>query len=330
MTVRTVGPTFITSGSVPGTGPGSGSTVTATNVLVFSTDPEPGEVGQIGPQGLRGETGAPGSGGSGGAGVPFFAEQYVEETSFLPGPTGAAGAAGATGSQGIQGNTTFVLPGDDPEESISLPGPQGIAGTPGAAGIPGSIAFILAGDDPEESISLPGPRGTDGIIGSNGAPGIAGPAFAILPDDPEEGMIGPVGPRGATGAPGGGGGSATTVEVNLSATAICCGRFTITDAAITATSKVLCWQAPGPYTGKGTRADEAEMQPVQIIAVNPAAGSAVAYWQTPPMIVTTVDAAYRGLPLPTNTKDAAGWIRHTAFRRGKVRGNVKFSYLAFS
>ena len=82
----------------------------------------------------------------------------------------------------------------------------------------------------------------------------------------------------------GGGATATTVEVDLGIKPVWQGRFVITDAAITAASKVQCWQAPGPYTGKGTRADEAEMSPVQVTMVVPGAGIATVSWQTPPII----------------------------------------------
>lgn len=135
----------------------------------------------------------------------------------------------------------------------------------------------------------------------------------------------------ATGGPGGA--SATTVEANLGATALCCGRFTITDAAISASSKVMAWQAPGPYTGKGTRADEAEMQPVSVIAVVPGSGSAVVHWQTPP--------AYVCVPqMRAGPRDPAGATFDRLAnqmqpvidiqRRGKVRGNVKFSYMVLA
>jgi hypothetical protein len=310
-------------------GSGSGSSTTNISnapVLVFSVDPEQGDSGDRGIQGLKGDTGTSGSGGSG-AGVPFFQEQYVEESSFLPGPIGSAGSSG---SQGIQGNTTFVISEDPIEESIAVPGPQGFQGISGSNGVAGTSVFVLEPADPEESIAVPGPRGADGTIGVNGVPG---PAFLILPDDPEEGMIGPTGAKGATGAPGGGGGSATTIEVNVSATATWRGKFTITDAAITATSKVLCWQAPGPYTSKGTRADEAELQPVQIITVVPATGTALAYWQTPPMITQNKLPKAGGQPasaIVPGLKDTQSVANSIATRIGKVRGNVKFSYLAFS
>lgn len=133
---------------------------------------------------------------------------------------------------------------------------------------------------------------------------------------------------------GGGGSSATTVEVSLG-TPKCCGRFTITDAAISSTSKVMCWQAPGPYTGKGTRADEAEAQPVQVIAVSPATGSAVVYWQTPPVVVMKQET--RGSPKlnPAGATFDRLMNQRTPVmlaptRIGKIRGNVKFSYVVFS
>ena len=127
----------------------------------------------------------------------------------------------------------------------------------------------------------------------------------------------------------------TAAKVSLCSTAKFTGKFTITDAAIGPTSKVLCWQSPGPYTGKGTRADEAEMQPVQVIAVEPGTGSAVVKWQTPPMVVlkpdlqqgrirNTVGATFDRL-------DNQRWpATATPTRIGRVRGNVKFSYTVFS
>ena len=121
------------------------------------------------------------------------------------------------------------------------------------------------------------------------------------------------------------GGSATTVEVDLGSTAVFRGKFTITDTAISASSKVLCWQAPGPYTGKGTRADEAEMQPVEVVAVEPGSGTAVVKWQTPPMVarVEVVPSGRRDVA----SVDEMAQRRELARRIGRVRKNVKFSYM---
>lgn len=128
---------------------------------------------------------------------------------------------------------------------------------------------------------------------------------------------------------GGGGASGTTVEVNLG-TPKFTGKFTITDASISATSKVQCWQAPGPYTGKGTLADEAMMQPVQVIAVAPATGSAVVYWQTPPYVAMSQQLSNGKFGASGATFDRLMNQRTPAVfvptRLGKVRGNVKFTY----
>lgn len=212
-----------------------------------------------------------------------------------PGPRGDTGPLGPTGAVGAPG----------------LAGPPGLDGVDGEPGPPGP----------------PGERGAGGAAGASGAAGVAGPPGPPGIDglDGEAGPPGPKGDTGPTGPAGGGGGSATTVEVDLGATAVFRGQFTITDAAISGTSKVLCWQAPGPYTGKGTRADEAEMQPVSVIAVEPAAGAAVVKWQTPPMLAAAQVVPSGRLDVAIVDEMAQ---RPTLGRRiGRVRKNVKFTYM---
>lgn len=125
---------------------------------------------------------------------------------------------------------------------------------------------------------------------------------------------------------------ADTVEVDLGSAAVSEGKFTITDAGISATSKVLCWQAPGPYTGKGTLADEAAMSPVQVVAVEALEGSAVVYWQTPPeMVVVPLEGISALLGGGTSANNGTNRdLRFVACRRGFVVGNVKFTYTIFS
>lgn len=89
--------------------------------------------------------------------------------------------------------------------------------------------------------------------------------------------------------------SPTTVEVSLGATARRSGSFTITDSRISSGSPVHVWQAPGPYTAKGARADEASMDGVSCVA-SPGSGTATVYWRS----------------------------------ATQVRGNFKFSYLVFT
>lgn len=114
------------------------------------------------------------------------------------------------------------------------------------------------------------------------------------------------------------------------------GKFTITDAGISGTSKVLCCQAPGPYTGKGTQADEAEMAPVRVLAVEPGTGSAVVKWSAQSHVAVrpqSYDARHGGRPQLVGavvTQNAA--INDNINSRleavviGRVGGNVKFTY----
>lgn len=213
---------------------------------------------------------------------------------------------------------------NDGDDGFFMPGPKGVAGSAGAAG-------------------------ATGARGRQGPPGLPG-------DDGDQAMFIP-GKRGATGPVGGGGGSATTVETDTGSTPKHYGKFTITDAGISATSKVLCWQAPGPYTGKGTSAgstDEATMDPIKVTAVVPAAGSAVVYWETHPIYVpilgymeahesppaTTVltnttgkrqDEAAMVLASPSFGRSSTAVLQNRGVRRlGKVKGNIKFSYVTFA
>jgi hypothetical protein len=84
---------------------------------------------------------------------------------------------------------------------------------------------------------------------------------------------------GAWAAPGGGGGlTLSTVEVNLGTGGVS-GSFTIAGAGMTPGRPVLCVQAVGPYTGKGSLEDVAE-EPVWCTAVVASAVLITVYWQS--------------------------------------------------
>lgn len=130
-----------------------------------------------------------------------------------------------------------------------------------------------------------------------------------------------------------GGLTITTLDVDLGAPSTR-GKFTITDAAIVVGHVVQCWQAPGPYTGKGTRADEAEAQPVQVIAVEvTGAGTAEVRWQTPPLVVNDWSSRSGGgreaAPISSFDRLVNRLLPHqpTQRRLGKVRGHVSFYYM---
>jgi hypothetical protein len=221
-----------------------------------------------------------------------------------PGEAGPQGEDGGMGVPGLQGN----------------PGSAGAAGAAGAMGPPG-LDGVDGADGDMGVPGIPGAAGAAGAAGAQGPPGLDGETIEPL-------MIpGPQGPAGTSG----GGGAATTVEPLLASTATFRGSFTITDAAISATSKVLVWQAPGPYDGKGVRTDEAELTRIDIQSVTPAAGSALVRWETPPEYGLRLDPRMQGgTATPTNPKDPQAVVAGTVRRVGVVRGKVKFHYVVFS
>lgn len=269
-----------------------------------------------GPEGPPGEDGLPGSGGSGGG---------------APGPAGAAGIDGLVGPLG--------MPGDQGEAGeVGPPGPQGLTGATGLTGQSGPPWMADDGEEgPPGPPGLTGAAGTNGLNGQDGAAGVTGQTGAVGPPGPP----GDDGPEGPMGPPGPGGVTATTVEVSLGSSPATQGSFTITDTAISSSSKVLIWQAPGPYTGKGTRADEAEMDEFPKLTVAPGAGTATVHWSSKIGLVgiplgaqqdsEALGGGGNNSSMTTNAipQDSPGKTIGTRVI-GRVKGNVKFSYLVLA
>lgn len=70
----------------------------------------------------------------------------------------------------------------------------------------------------------------------------------------------------------------STAEVALGTTPRRSGRFTIPGTGLTVGKPLLIVQAVGPYTGKGTLADEAEMDQITVAASVTSATEITAYW----------------------------------------------------
>jgi len=136
--------------------------------------------------------------------------------------TGGAGSVGPMGPQGFSG--------EDGEDGLSIPGPAGPQGIAGFAGPPGR--------DGEDGLSIPGPAGAAGAPGSPGAQGPAGMTIFLQPEDPEDPLIIP-GPAGPQGPAGGGGGSVKQVTVTLTAPAMQSQSIVVSDATVTAASKIM-------------------------------------------------------------------------------------------
>lgn len=120
----------------------------------------------------------------------------------------------------------------------------------------------------------------------------------------------------------------TTVEVDLGSTAKTSGKFTLVDAGISATSKIMIWQAPGPYTGKGTRADEAEMDKVSCYA-EPETGQATVKWSSAfGIAMVPPNGSSGGARVQTSTPYNDAYYRAAVPTViGRVKGNVKFNYV---
>ena len=91
--------------------------------------------------------------------------------------------------------------------------------------------------------------------------------------------MGPPGPQGPAGTVAV---TLTTVEASLGSVpdAFRSGHFTIAGAGLTTDKPVSIQQANGPYTGKGTRQDEAEMDQVLVTGkvLNPT--TIQCYWKS--------------------------------------------------
>lgn len=78
----------------------------------------------------------------------------------------------------------------------------------------------------------------------------------------------------------------TSITQNLTDTARTAGSFVITDAALLNGELLMITQAAGPYTGKGTKEDEAEMDGVVASGfVAAGGGSATVYWNSATQVV---------------------------------------------
>ena len=87
--------------------------------------------------------------------------------------------------------------------------------------------------------------------------------------------------------------SLTTVEKDLGSTAQYSGRFDITGlSGLTASAQAMIVQKAGPYTGKGTLQDEAEMDSVQVAGYVVDATTIRGHWVSRGPIVGNVAFGY--------------------------------------
>ena len=93
-------------------------------------------------------------------------------------------------------------------------------------------------------------------------------------------------------ATGGTGLSLTEVEKNLGTAPRTSGKFNITSSGLTTGKHVLITQANGPYTGKGTLTDEAQMDAITATGKVTSATNIECYWRSPTKVRGNVKFAY--------------------------------------
>lgn len=265
-------------------------------IIWFETAPplEPMMIpGNKGAPGAAGGVGPPGAGSASHEGVLAFGPPEVREPLMIPGPRGASTpSTGGTG--GHEGVIAFGLPqAQEAPFGMGIPGRNGLdavgfasAGEWNAAaayvtgdvvGYQGSLWWTKFGHPPGDK---PGVT-ADWIQMLQPLPLRQGPpSWEVAP--PIEPLLIP-GARGATGAPGAVTLALTVAEVSLGATPLAkrSGHVQITGlAGLTPGKAVLIQQAAGPYTGKGTRADEAEMDLVEATAKVLNANTIDIYWNS--------------------------------------------------
>jgi hypothetical protein len=209
-----------------------------------------------------------------------------EDAPVIPGATGLTGATGGTGSQGLQG--IQGPPSDDPyvEEPMVIPGVKGDTGSQGIQGIQGIQGFGYQGPPGEDGyvddpIMIPGPKGDTGATGSPGS-GSGATTYIFVEADPIEPDPAPPGLTGATGATGpagGGGGTVTEIEVDFGTKPVFDALFSVTDAAVSGTSKVTVVESGKPATSRV--AGDAQWDAI-LSAANPTTGSFALYCTAQP------------------------------------------------
>jgi len=158
-------------------------------------------------------------------------------------------------------------------------------------------------------------------------------SITTLSFDPADGftVTNPVAGTAQINLTGGGGAAWTEVEVDLGSSPSWRGSFVVVDGTVAGTSKIGIVQATGPYTGKGTLADEAEMDPIHCIAT-PGTGQFTVRWQTMPQYApfTYAQSGNGGGGKDSIAAPSGRRSEHDIVgtrRIGKVKGNVKFLYM---
>ena len=147
---------------------------------------------------------------------------YIESAGGIAGPAGPAGPAGAPGAAGATGAT-------------------------GSSGPEGPAVFLLSPDGDDGPPGPPGPVGPTGQKGPGGLDGLDGVAAFWQGEPGDDGVMGPPGPAGPAGASGGA--TWTETEIDFGSSPVAGANFTIIDAAVVGTDKIIVVPSGSAPTG---------------------------------------------------------------------------------
>lgn len=189
---------------------------------------------------------------------------------------------------------------------------------------PSPPVMLMDGGEQGEGIwPVPGPRGAEGTAASGG-----GGTTIFLHEDAAAAEAWPTPFNTPPVAAPAGTFAITTIEQNLGSVPAVRGTFIVSNGAVTPASKIVISQAPGPYTGKGTLADESDMDVLRCVAV-PGSGQFTVRWEVLGHVAMRPVAAEgrntAGVGTAVNAADAP-MDRFEPIRIGKVKGNFKFHY----
>lgn len=126
----------------------------------------------------------------------------------------------------------------------------------------------------------------------------------------------------------------TTIEVDLGRTPLSRGTFTVTDAGVTSTTKIMIWQAMTSLTGKGSLADENEMDTL-LLKATAGTGNFKVNWEANEgfVLAPVITGGFVNRGILTSRPNTGAYPTadiNRLFRTvklGKVVGKFKFNYI---
>lgn len=126
----------------------------------------------------------------------------------------------------------------------------------------------------------------------------------------------------------------TTIEVDFGRNPLSRGTFTVTDAEVTSTTKIMIWQAMTPLPGKGSMADENEMDTL-LLKATAGAGNFKVNWEANEgfVLAPVITGGFVNGGILTSRPNTGAYptadtsLLFRTVKLGKVVGRFKFNYI---